>query len=469
MTTVRDLRSGTLRRGRHPGVRGRQHRQVCSECAAGAALPARGRRVPVPGRSGRRVPARRRIIHRKSPGPLTTGRLRSKTRRSSCEQLDAAAVRTSRLPSPATSPMPMEKTRELLTPVVDLITLQPEMQAALQRLAASLETFATGLIPRTRQERHRREPPRDSRARTRADPGAAARYRSPARRGRRRCRCRPPASDEPPRRRAGSGVCRRRRLAGCCRRDGEGQEPPAHLGLRPHRAATAELWNRHSGTSTKVASEPGEAARPPQPQSAESASRDPRGHPTCYSTADLEVHLATRAPLLVRPPWPRPPVPRRRTHARPGFQLPEVQAAQRYYNESPFINRIRDVRRSLGKPKANLTRLSGPNPGPSSPSAGTSSGTSTWSTCGATSPATERVALHREGMDLDELAFHLQGEERRRQRRRPTGCLRARGAAAERSLRPHHGDGRRRGDALEDATEEIWDSRRPPSSSGTTS
>ena len=40
----------------------------------------------------------------------------------------------------------MEKTRDLLTPVVDLITLQTEMQAALKRLAASLETFATGVI-----------------------------------------------------------------------------------------------------------------------------------------------------------------------------------------------------------------------------------------------------------------------------------------------------------------------------------
>ena len=40
----------------------------------------------------------------------------------------------------------MEKTRELLTPVVDLISLQSEMQGALQRLAASLQTFATGVI-----------------------------------------------------------------------------------------------------------------------------------------------------------------------------------------------------------------------------------------------------------------------------------------------------------------------------------
>jgi ribosome-binding protein aMBF1 (putative translation factor) len=41
---------------------------------------------------------------------------------------------------------PLERTRELLTPVVDLIGLQREMQAALERLAASLETFAAGVL-----------------------------------------------------------------------------------------------------------------------------------------------------------------------------------------------------------------------------------------------------------------------------------------------------------------------------------
>ncbi len=41
---------------------------------------------------------------------------------------------------------PLEKTRELLLPVTDLITLQGEMQAALERLAASLERFALEMI-----------------------------------------------------------------------------------------------------------------------------------------------------------------------------------------------------------------------------------------------------------------------------------------------------------------------------------
>ena len=92
----------------------------------------------------------------------------------------------------------------------------------------------------------------------------------------------------------------------------------------------------------------------------------------------------------------------------PTFHIGEVQAAQRYYNESPFVNRIRDVRRSLGKPKANLSRLRRARapggrdrllghrlvPVPGRPAA---------------RPAqhAERVTLHREGMDLDELAFHF--------------------------------------------------------------
>ena len=41
---------------------------------------------------------------------------------------------------------PLEKTRELLMPVTDLISLQGEMQGALERLAASLERFALEMI-----------------------------------------------------------------------------------------------------------------------------------------------------------------------------------------------------------------------------------------------------------------------------------------------------------------------------------
>ena len=61
----------------------------------------------------------------------------------------AVAAAAARGPGPKRPPPSLdvlEKTRELLTPVVDLIALQQEMQGALQRLATSLQTFATGVI-----------------------------------------------------------------------------------------------------------------------------------------------------------------------------------------------------------------------------------------------------------------------------------------------------------------------------------
>ncbi len=92
----------------------------------------------------------------------------------------------------------------------------------------------------------------------------------------------------------------------------------------------------------------------------------------------------------------------------PTFQIGEVQAAQRFYNECPFVTRVRDVRRSLGKPKANVTRSPGPNP--------LAFITICWDIVwyqylvdlrrDLPSNA-ERVVLYREGMDLDELAFQL--------------------------------------------------------------
>jgi hypothetical protein len=92
----------------------------------------------------------------------------------------------------------------------------------------------------------------------------------------------------------------------------------------------------------------------------------------------------------------------------PTFLMGEVQAAQRFYNESPFVNRIRDVRRSLGKPKANVSRAPGPDP--------IAFVTICWDIVWYQylvdlrrdlPTSAERVTLYREGMDLDELAFHF--------------------------------------------------------------
>jgi len=87
------------------------------------------------------------------------------------------------------------------------------------------------------------------------------------------------------------------------------------------------------------------------------------------------------------------------------FAISEVQAAQRYYNESSFVDRIRDVRRSLGRPKASLVRLAGDER--------QAILTIFWDIVWYQylidlrrdlPPSAPRIVLHREGMDLDELA-----------------------------------------------------------------
>jgi hypothetical protein len=63
------------------------------------------------------------------------------------------------------------------------------------------------------------------------------------------------------------------------------------------------------------------------------------------------------------PPEPQldPPEPESTTVEPEGpgleFQINEVQAAQRYFNESAVVKKIRDINRSIGKPKANLSRV----------------------------------------------------------------------------------------------------------------
>ena len=135
-----------------------------------------------------------------------------------------------------------------------------------------------------------------------------------------------------------------------------------------------------------------------------------------YSPTDL---IAQATPPPMAPPVAQPPIappagpPTAEPHNRPGFQLAEVQLAQKYFNESQFTTRIRDVRKSLGKPNANLTKLIGAEP--------RALVTVAWDIIWyqylvdlrRDIPTDERVALHREGMDLDELTADVQGEERR--------------------------------------------------------
>jgi len=86
------------------------------------------------------------------------------------------------------------------------------------------------------------------------------------------------------------------------------------------------------------------------------------------------------------------------------FQINEVQAAQRYFNGSVFVKKIRDINRSIGKPKANLSRVAEGQP--------QAVVTVFWDIVWyqylvdlrKELPAgSQRIVLDREGMDLEEL------------------------------------------------------------------
>ncbi|MFH0916331.1 MAG: hypothetical protein V1912_07785 [bacterium] len=145
-----------------------------------------------------------------------------------------------------------------------------------------------------------------------------------------------------------------------------------------------------------------------------------------------------------------------------GFRLEEVQAVQRYFNESPFAGKTRDVRRSLGKPQVNLTRTADPEP--------RTLVTVAWDIVWyqylvdlrRDIPSDQRIILHREGMSLDELADHFKeknasvddhgrldaSELEVRLLSDPSALISEMTPDAER--------------ALEDATEEIWDQSASP-------
>jgi hypothetical protein len=86
------------------------------------------------------------------------------------------------------------------------------------------------------------------------------------------------------------------------------------------------------------------------------------------------------------------------------FSIIEVQAAQRLFNESAYTKKIAEISKSIGKPKANVSRTL-----PGAPEAAI---TVFWDIVWyqflldlrkEVPTGTERVVLDREGMDLDEL------------------------------------------------------------------
>ncbi len=331
---------------------------------------------------------------------------------------------------------PMEKTRDLLTPVVDLITLQTEMQAALKRLAASLETFATGVISEnidktatveSRLETLEREL-EQTRARLRETEALLAAGAVAA------------AAPQP--------------------LDDQEQAPaPAVVAAAAVAIAGADAaWDLDSTAET-----PREGLLSPTSAALAMAVGDTEPEP--YSAADLAAQstLPPVAPLVAAEPVAPPAGPASAEHhTRPGFQLPEVQVAQKYYNESQFTNRVRDVRRSLGKPRANLTKLIGPEP--------RALLTITWDIIWyqylidlrRDISSDERVTLHREGMDLDELTaiFKEKNSSIDDEGRLDASELEVKLLSDPSTLITEMTVDEER--ALEDATEEIWDQKTAP-------
>ena len=187
--------------------------------------------------------------------------------------------------------------------------------------------------------------------------------------------------------------------------------------------------------------------------------------PEPYSAADLAAQstLPPVAPLVAAEPVAPPAGPASAEHhTRPGFQLPEVQVAQRYFNESQFTNRVRDVRRSLGKPRANLTKLVGAEP--------RALLTITWDIIWyqylidlrRDISSDERVTLHREGMDLDELTaiFKEKNSSIDDEGRLDASELEVKLLSDPSTLITEMTVDEER--ALEDATEEIWDQKTAP-------
>ena len=333
---------------------------------------------------------------------------------------------------------PLERTREILMPISDLISLQTEMQGALERLAGSLERFAAEYIS-------------EAQGKTAAESRLST------------------LEHELDMTRA--------RL----------QE--AELSLTDAVAAASQSDQLLDVAATPAAEEPGPVWTPaatdmpegaPVPPPLEelplaSVAPSPSETPSRLKAEPLpetpSLPLETE-PLLEKEPAEMPAPP---TDAAPApvaaegegdpsvFQIQEVQAAQRYYNESPYTNRIRDVHRSLGKPKANLTKVPGGEP--------RAIVTIAWDIVWyqylvylrRDLPSShERVVLHREGMDLDELAYYfkeknavvnddgrLDASELEVRLLSDPDALITEMTAEEKRL-------------LEDATEEIWDQRVAP-------
>lgn len=416
-------------------------------------------------------------------------------------------------PASSTDIDPMEKTRELLSPVVDLITLQSEMQGALQRLATSLQTFATGVITENIDKKATVEGRLEAlereleltRARLRETEALLAAGSATA------AEATPTAGpeqtsapDEAPAEAPAQAEPAPAEVPAAAAADeapvevpaavaaapaeapaAEAQEPAAETpepseaqaAAAPGAAGAASFWDFDAtveagpesaleATAESTLGDTGEFAPPetadePAGTAAGPAATDTATQP--YSLDDIESTMPPVAPKLVPPPV-APPAgpPTAEPHKRPGFELPEVQIAQRYFNESQFTSRVRDVRRSLGRPKANLTKLVGGEP--------RALVTVFWDIIWyqylvdlrRDTPVDQRVSLHREGMDLEELtpAFREKNASLDDEGRLDASELEVKLLSDPSTLITAMSVDEER--ALEDATEEIWDQKTAP-------
>jgi len=320
--------------------------RLCKECAAGTALDEHGRQA---------------LAHDPPPAEDKSREAQDKT--------DQAQDKSSQTPSflwpevevapagPRDESDPLEKTRELLTPINELIALQREMQSALERLAASLERFAAEMITESQdktavESRLRTLEIELDKTRALLQETDLSLASAPA---------------------VGPSLV------------GGPAVEPSLVGA----PAVGPLPDTGPAPSPPPAFA-GEQALREEPESAPAVGEEPRVVP------------AAAAPSV---PAGAPPGPE--TEPETSFRLEEVQLTQRYYNESRFVHRIRDIVENLGKPRANLTRVPGATP--------RALVTIYWDIVWyqylvdlrRDLPSDhERVTLYREGMDLEQLAYY---------------------------------------------------------------
>ena len=167
-------------------------------------------------------------------------------------------------------------------------------------------------------------------------------------------------------------------------------------------------------------------------------------------------HLSVSPSPAIRTATPSAPIPA------DIFSLEEVQWAQRYFNESPFTSRMRDVRRSLGKPRVNFSKVAGMDPRVLV--------TICWDIVWyqylvelrREGLSGDRVSLYREGMELDELneCFKDKNASINDDGRVDASELEVQLLSDPTVLITEMPRDEER--ALEDATEEIWDQHNAP-------